>query len=404
MGASSRILQPVLERHAARTILIDGLDMSARTDESGVIPDGKGHETHQTVWTGRVDGGMPFTGPGGLSGELPDGPSIDQVVADRIASDAALHSVQMGLWPSPYADVRKTQCYTGSGQPLNHEHDAAILYERFFTPLDRGDPSGAASRRRLSLDTLRGELTRLRGELPRDDRERLDRHLEGWNAFEGRLDAAARTCEVGELPSAEGLEARAEAHRWLIARAFACDRTPVIAYNLTPEVDWIAPSDVPTLLPGWSGTGEIHLASHLSARDASATEDLTLLKEWEAAWFAALLDLLHETPSVEGSLLDETIVVWATSMSHGGHHIVRNTPCVIAHGDGGPWATGRYLRAPDAGTSTLDAWSSGTEVLLRGLGTGFPNNQLLVSIANAFGIDVDVFGDERFVGPLEALT
>lgn len=399
-GATSRILAPILERHAARTILIDGVDMAAAQG----LDDG-GHGTHQSLWTGRYGGGITYDGPGNNDGELPDGPSIDQVVAGRLGT-TAVHSLQMAFWRSPYIDNRKIASYSLEGQPLGNDHNLEVIYERLFGGFVGPDPDRRPLRQRQSLAVLRGELSRLQAELPRDDRERLQQHLAGLEAFEARLDAAALTCDPGVLPDAATASAKAEADLWLIRQAFACDRTRVIGYSLTPEVNWVREEDVPRLIPGWSNaTGEVHNTSHMSRTNPGAVEDMTRLKQWEAARVAQLIDLLEATPDGEGTLLDNTLVVWCTCMSHGGHHISRNTPAVVIHGSGGPWDTGRYLRSPGAMADiTVEDWSSNSREFQANIGNGFPNNQLLVSIAQAFGVEGDTFGDPRFTGGLEGLS
>ncbi len=405
-STTSRILAPILERHASRTIVIDGLDMAAKMNEDGVIEDGGGHGSHQTIWTGRHQDGEAYDGPGAADGILPGGPSIDQIVADRIGMDTAIHSLQMGLWRNNRVDNRFVGSYSGDAQPLLTEHDVTVLYERLFGGFTPGEVDRTPDRRRQSLSVLRGELQRLRAQLPHADQLALDHHVDAFAAFESRLDAAAFTCDPGVLPSASTLNERADAHRWLIGQALACGRTRVATYNLTREVNWVREEDLPTFLPGWSGsTGEIHNSSHASRTSASAAEDITLLKEWEARWVADLLDFMQATPDGEGTLLDNTVVVWCTAMSHGGQHIVRNTPAVVVHGANGPWTTNQYVRSPNA-TAPLSMadWTSNSREFRAALGNGFPNNQLLVSIGQAFGLDMNQFGDARFEGALEELN
>ena len=86
--------------------------------------------------------------------------------------------------------------------------------------------------------------------------------------------------------------------------------------------------------------------------------------------FATLLQMLKDTPDPEdgGSLLDSTLVVWAQELGDGRMHTCTDVPFVLA--GGGAFQTGRFLQ----------------------LGSVY-HSHLLVSLAQAFGIGVNTFGD-----------
>jgi hypothetical protein len=89
-------------------------------------------------------------------------------------------------------------------------------------------------------------------------------------------------------------------------------------------------------------------------------------------------------------MLDDTIVYVSGDMGDPNRHSSRCVPTLIAGGAGGRFKMGRYLDLRDAH------------------GAGIPNNRLLVSIAQAFGVETSRFGqavDPAIVtGRLDALS
>jgi hypothetical protein len=67
----------------------------------------------------------------------------------------------------------------------------------------------------------------------------------------------------------------------------------------------------------------------------------------DSEMFAKLLDQLDAVPEGNGSLLDNTMVVWGSELGTGNTHSFKSTPFVVAGGGGGAYATGRFLEYAD---------------------------------------------------------
>ena len=94
--------------------------------------------------------------------------------------------------------------------------------------------------------------------------------------------------------------------------------------------------------------------------------------------FADFLRLLDSFEEGDGTLLDNTAVVWMWEQSNGGTHNRRDMPIVIAGSMCGTLETGRRI---DAG--------------------GTPHNGFLVSLARAMDVPTEQFGDQAYSnGPL----
>ena len=120
----------------------------------------------------------------------------------------------------------------------------------------------------------------------------------------------------------------------------------------------------------WLGVNEGHHSLSHGADGTHAATDYVTCERWHSEQFASLIQKLKAQPDPEsgGSLFDSTLVVWAKELGDGRMHICTDVPFVL--GGGGAFTGGRYL---DVGHAY--------------------HSKLLVSIAQAFGINIDTFGD-----------
>jgi hypothetical protein len=120
------------------------------------------------------------------------------------------------------------------------------------------------------------------------------------------------------------------------------------------------------------------------------------LQKWHAQQLANFMGALAQTPDGRGTLLDNTLIVWAQDFGqdvHGG----LNVPFVLLGGAQAKLRMGRYLRVatPYANDFMTPAppWQNCV-----------PHNHLLISILNAFGIAGNTFGSTEVSGPLAGLV
>jgi Protein of unknown function (DUF1552) len=405
-GLTSPLLAP-LEAYRERMVFVDGLDMAAAYDddltEASIIghpaaAGAAGHPAIHVLWTGRNGGGQFIDGPGNNDMVLPNGPSVDQAIAAEIGAQSALGSLQLSNWK------RGDTAFDLNGTPLVNEFDLPTAFSKVFggVVVDESALERKKARRVRSLDHLRGEIQRLRGELPSEDRDRLDTHLAHFDALEARIQSEV-ACTVPPAPTA-GLQAQAhvDTMHQLIQQAFACDRTRVINYSLMSDNDF-GPDSIISFIDGVTTQyGGPHALSHASEDLQAAADMQTQLCIWQSEMFADLLGRLDAVPDGPGqTMLDTTVVVWGQHMSHGGTHLSRATPAVIVTGANGPFQTNQYLRFGDYNPDDLGKNGNGQDY--SPMFQCEANNRLLVSLCQAFGMSVDTFGDTRFSGPLPGL-
>jgi hypothetical protein len=127
-----------------------------------------------------------------------------------------------------------------------------------------------------------------------------------------------------------------------------------------------------------------HELSHKPDNDATAQNQLTRINKWFCEQLAYLVRKLSETrePGGDGTLLDNTLIVWTNELGKGNSHTLDNIPWVLV-GGGLDFRMGRSLRY-----------------------NRVPHNRLLLSLAHGFGHRVARFGNPNFCGdgPLNQLT
>jgi hypothetical protein len=115
----------------------------------------------------------------------------------------------------------------------------------------------------------------------------------------------------------------------------------------------------------------------IALRASVKTIDKINTEKWFMSKFAYLLDKLASVPEGGGTLLDNTVVLWVNSLNSGFGHTVLKLPTIVAAGANMGIRTGRLLE----------------------LGS-VAHNPLLASLANAVGVPMDSWGDERYKGTL----
>ncbi|MCA9608246.1 MAG: DUF1552 domain-containing protein [Myxococcales bacterium] len=372
-----RILAP-LDAHRDRLLIFKGVDQAITYTGPG-----DGHQKGMgCLWTGVEL--LPGDTMGGCDSCPPvswsSGMSVDQRVAMEIGNDTRFRSLELGVDVGNAENVWTRMVYRGPGEPLPPEDDPMAAFERIFGDLG-ADPLGAERRRTLRqsvLDYARGDFERLAPRLGRADRTKLESHMEAVREIERRLTTTPELGAACVAPSfGEPLDiTRDENNRENLRRmsemmtmAFACDLTRV------GSIQWnnsVGQSSFP-----WLGFDDRHHdLSHEGDSNGDAVEKIVSINTWYAEQLADLLTMMEAIPEGDGTLLDNTLVVWGNELAKGNSHERRDMPFVLAGGGGG-FEMGRYL--------TFDRAS---------------HCDLLTSILAGFGID-ESFGDPRYVsGPL----
>ncbi len=374
-----------LEPHKDQLILLTGFDNQVAIDSPG--------DNHQKGIGTMLTGAMLSTEPifcQALCDQGTDlyvgwatGPSIDQHLAHApgIGDQTRFPSIELGVGVQ-IANVYARMSYAGARQPIPPEDDPLAAFSRLF-----GNASPELREKRRSvLDSVTADYAALDAKLGGADRRRVDAHLTAIREIENGLDKAPfvpnGTCQIpsydrpADIYGDASYEAVGKAQMDLLVMALACDLTRVASLQWDTSVSNVLFSWIPGIVEGH------HDLSHHSDGDAIAQSQLQSINRWYAERLAYLLAALRAVPEGEGTLLDNTTVLWSNELSIGNVHSLRDMHWLLAGSCGGAFSTGRLNRY-----------------------AGDSHTNLLISIANAMGSPIHTFGDPRFcTGPMAGLA
>ncbi len=319
--------------------------------------------------TGQLLSGATLA-PGGA---IRSGTSMDQVMAQRIGRQTKVPSLVLGCETSlPNVHKNYSMIYSSHiswsspTTPTTLELYPALAFDRLF----RNEPGRAD---RSVLDAVLEEATSLRGKISTSDRRRLNEYLSSVREVEQRIDRAGKeqrlqgwrpTIDKPNMPRpADGLPQDIDQHMRLMCDmlilAFQTDTTRICTLKLNN--DWSQ-----LRFPHLGVNGIHHLVSHSDSADWLKVNQFFVQ---QVAYIAKRLDAIQEG---ERTLLDNTMLLYLSSMLNGHHH-VHDLPVVLVGHGGGQVQGGRVLNYKNQ-----------------------PNRQicrLYLSLLDRMGVRLDRFGD-----------
>ena len=332
------------------------------------------------------EGGMAAMLTNG-NGPGTNGMSVDQVIAGHIGADDRFPSMEFGVLTDPWgASIQTRMCYSAAGQYIHPDADPRSVYRRMFGAVSQDAQvlENIGLRRRSILDMIVGDLNGLHRRLGQIERVKLERHLDAIRSVERELfpenDAACQTPPAPGRINKDDYAAVPQLLRSqidLAVTALACEMTKVTTIQLSHTVSPVVFS--------WAGNTDGHHAlSHTPDNDQANLNQLIAADQWCAEQFGYMIDQLQATPNPagDGSLFDDTLIIWVKELGDSRAHVCRSVPFVMAGSAGGLFRTGRYLQY-----------------------NGVSHSQLLVSLCQAFGMEINTFGDPTTgEGGLEGLS
>jgi hypothetical protein len=318
------------------------------------------------------------------------GTTIDQIIAKKIGSGNLMPSMQLAVEDPGSASSNcgegysctytNTISWSSPTQPLPMELNPQVVFERMFG--DGGTIEQRAARRRRDgsiLDSLTGSLNRLKGQASSADKVKLDDYTENVREIERRLQIAMKASGVerADLTVPIGVPQTFDEHIKLqfdlLALAFQADITRVgtllFARDLTGRT--YPASEAPTV--------GFHGASH-HGENPKQIEALSKINQYHVKSLAHLIEKLATTKDGDGTLLDQSMVLYGSNMGNSNQHVHYDVPHVLVGGLGGKLKGGRHLAYPSKQV---------------------PTGNLLLSILDMYDIHQESIGDST--GRLENL-
>jgi uncharacterized protein DUF1552 len=307
-----------------------------------------------------------------MGSDLYVGTSFDQIYARQFGQDTAIPSMQLCIESVDHSggcEYNYSCAYTDAiswaspSEPLPMLRDPRAVFDTLFgagaTPADR------ARRRREDksvLDTIVASIDRMKRQLGAADRARLTDYLEDVREIERRIQNVENTNRSGEsraLPNAPaGVPDSYEEHVKLMfdlqSVAMASDITRVFAFKLSRDVSG-------RVFPSTGVSTGFHNASHHNER-AERVIDFAKINTYHVSLLPYFLERLKRMPDGDGSLLDNTLIVYGSPMGNPNVHNHKRCPLFVAGKAGGQLKGGLHIKAAD-GTPMANVFLSMAHML-----------------------------------------
>lgn len=369
------ILQP-LQDFQNRMLVLKGVCDKVRGDGDNHMRGMGCLLTGIELYPGNIQGGS-HTPAGWASGV-----SIDQEIRTFLQSKEETRtrfgSLEFGVMVPDRADTWTRMVYVGGNKPVAPIDDPYQMFRKLYGQEKEREHLASI------LDDVEQDLQKLSRVVSREDRQLLEEHATFVRSMEkqlqdqrGSVGHAIPELEPGIREENDNIPQISKMQIDLMVNSFVNDFARVATYQITNSVGQ------PKMR--WLGIDEgHHELSHEPNENKEAHEKLTRINTWYAEQLAYLTRRLAETPEPggDGSLLDNTLILWGNELGQGNSHTLDNIPFVMV-GNGLDFRMGQSLKYPKV-----------------------PHNRLLMALAHGFGHHIESFGNADFCadGVLTGLT
>ena len=303
--------------------------------------------------------------------------SADQLAADVLGRSTPVRSLELAVDTATQSACDAGDCFyvntvswRNETTPNLTENHPRLVFERLF-----GDGGSSAERlariKRTSsiLDSVRDEARRLASSVGSGDKTKLDEYLDSVREIEQRIQGAeASEHEDVVLPDRPtGIPASFEEHTKLMLDlallGLQTDTTRIFSMILAREVSNRS-------YPQIGVPDQHHPVSH-HRNDPVLIEKKTKIDAYHVSFLGYLAAKMQATPEGDGTLLDQSLLMYGGGMGDGNLHRHNDLPCVLLGSLGGRLKTGQHVAYP----------------------SGTPMTNLLVSLLDTIGVPVDALGD-----------
>lgn len=368
-----RILAP-LEPFKKQTLILRGISNKVRGDGDGHMRGMSCLLTGIELFPGNIQGGSDT--PAGWA----SGPSIDQVLKDFFQSRAETRtrfgSLEFGVAVPNRADPWTRMSYAGPNKPVAPIDDPYEMFEKLYGRVKDKETLKSI------LDDVREDLKQVFTRISSEDRKLIEDHMSFVREMERDLQSTEQQklnhpvpqLEPGVLNHNDNIPKISRMQIDLLVNSFVNDMARVATLQYTNSVGQAKMR--------WLGIDEgHHQLSHDPDLNEQSQEKLTKINVWFCEQLAWLVQGLADTkePDGNGTLLDNTTIVWTNELGKGNSHTLDNIPFIFV-GNGCGFRMGRSLKFEKAA-----------------------HNRLWLAVANSMGHQIKQFGNPKLCegGPLD---
>jgi len=323
--------------------------------------------------------------------DIKAGVSVDQLAAQKVGQQTRFASLELGCdrgMLSGSCDSGYSCAYSANlswkaeSTPMPKEVDPRQVFERLFSNGTKNETDANRAKRdlynRSILDFVSEDAASLKAKLGANDQRKLDEYLSSVREIEVRI---AKTTQSGEQAPAgvtkpasmpKDYEQHIRLLTDLLVVAWQGDLTRIATFVYANEGSNRSYRfiDVPE--------GHHDLSHH--GRDKTKQEKIRTINRFHMTQFAYFLEKIKDIKEDEGTLLDNSMILYGSGNGDGNRHNHDDLPILLVGKGGNTLKTGRHVK-----------YSRNT-----------PLCNLFVEMLDRMGVQTQSFGDST--GRLESLT
>lgn len=300
------------------------------------------------------------------------GVTADQIAAQKIGQATQLPSLELGTedrsgmsgscdrdYGCIYMNAMSWRTPT---MPLPIEINPRKAFERMFVVRTQEDAS--------ILDAIKAQISDLQRDMGVKDRSTVNDYLDSIREIEKRIEKAGASPAPGDPAqpaSPEGIPESYEEHVKmmydLLVLAYRANITRVSTYMVARETS-------NRTYPKLGVPDGHHEISHHQNLPEAIKKNIKI-QVYHVGLFAQFLEKMRSTPDGDGSLLDNSIVLFGSNMSNSNLHDHFPLPNLLVGKGAGRLKGGRHIKYPDR----------------------TPMTNLLLTLLDKAGVPMDVLGD-----------
>ncbi len=281
------------------------------------------------------------------------GTTVDQVAAKQLGLHTQLPSLELsmdlmqtvGQCDNGYACVYQNNLsWSTPTTPLPAEAHPRMVFESLFGDGGSAQERQAALKERASLlDAFRQDVARLKRDLGAADRARMDDYLQTIREVERRIQQAEASVGDHPLPDLDrpiGVPAAYADHARRIfdlqCLAYQGDVTRVITFQLARETSNRTYPEI--------GVPDPHHPLSHHGNDPDKIARMAKINQFHVSLFSEYVQKLKATPDGDGSLLDNTLLLYGSGIGNPNIHDHTNLPTLVAGGAATGMRGNRHIR------------------------------------------------------------
>ena len=291
--------------------------------------------------------------------------------------------VGLGVHASPEACFANTVSASARKRPLPIICQPDVAFGSLFGSVAEGNAGKVFQARNKLLDLMKSDIKRVQSELSGMDREKLDIYLDSFEQMRSRQDKVATIKDrlKANLPALDKFNSKLQTDRFEAQCSMA---VAALASRLT-NVAVIDASCGPHGYKTWKELGvtiDEHAIGHMLPDNAVRESYAVPIRQFFATRVADLAKRLAAIPEGNGTMLDNTLIIWMSDSAESHHGTGVQWPMVLVGNLGGKLKTaGRFLQFPSYGSKGHHTMSNFYLSLLHAVGDrrtkfGEPDNNL----------------------------